>query len=75
MNHDHGNDLMPATRRATESRRVAASPPQPPCDPDRSFISTSARWAANAAAHRFAFSRKKGSCLPATRSEPGCAVA
>ena len=39
----------------------------PPCDPTRSFMTTSAPASRSASAHRVAFSRKNGSCVPATR--------
>ena len=39
----------------------------PPCDPVRSFMTTSAPASRSAAAHLVAFSRKNGSCVPATR--------
>ena len=39
----------------------------PPCDPSRSVITTSAPASRSASAHRVAFSRKKGSSVPATR--------
>lgn len=39
----------------------------PPCGPTRSFITTSAPALWSALAHVLALSRKKGSCVPATR--------
>jgi Terminase small subunit len=39
----------------------------PPCDPVRSFMTTSASTSRSATAHLLAFSRKNGSCVPATR--------
>src|SRR6266700_2757116 len=39
----------------------------PPCDPVRSFMTTSAPASRSADAHLVAFSRKNGSCVPATR--------
>jgi hypothetical protein len=39
----------------------------PPCDPARSFMTTSASASRSASAHLLAFSRKNGSCVPATR--------
>ena len=44
------------------SRRQKASP----CDPARTFITTSPPWSAKADAHRAAFSKKNGSWVPAT---------
>jgi len=39
----------------------------PPCDPTRSFMTTSAPASRSAVAHLVAFLRKNGSCVPATR--------
>src|ERR1700722_19350502 len=43
----------------------------PPCDPTRSVMTTSAPASRSARAHRVAFSRKNGSCTPATRYARG----
>lgn len=43
----------------------------PPCDPARSFMTTSASASRSASAHLIAFSRKNGSCVPATRYARG----
>src|SRR5215469_5433639 len=42
-----------------------------PCEPTRSFMTTSAPASRSASAHRVAFFRKNGSCLPATRYTRG----
>ncbi len=52
----------PATMSGNSSRQNA-----PPCEPVRSFMTTSAPASVSAADHRVAFSRKNGSCAPATR--------
>jgi len=51
-----------ATISGNSSRQKA-----PPCNPARSFMTTSASASRSASAHLLAFSRKNGSCVPATR--------
>src|SRR5580704_12457124 len=51
-----------ATISGNSSRQKA-----PPCDPVRSFMTTCASASRSASAHFLAFSRKNGSCVPATR--------
>src|ERR1700722_13229576 len=43
----------------------------PPCDPARSFMTTSAPAPRSASAHLLALPRKNGSCVPATRYARG----
>jgi hypothetical protein len=55
-----------ATIRGNSSRQNT-----PPCDPARSFMMTSAPASRSASANLFAFPRKNGSCVPATRHVRG----
>jgi hypothetical protein len=57
----HGPNAQ-ATMSASSARQNA-----PPCDPSRSVITTSAPALRSASAHRVAFSRNQGSCVPSTR--------